>query len=45
MYYGELENSQLNIWGGVALTVVIWLVFFLLWLTPVNTTVKRDAKF
>ena len=26
MYYGELEYSQLNIWGGVALTVVVWLL-------------------
>ena len=26
MYYEELENSQLNIWGGVALTVVVWLL-------------------
>ena len=26
MYYGELENSQLSIWGGVVLTVVIWLL-------------------
>ena len=25
MYYEELENRQLNIWGGVALTVVVWL--------------------
>ena len=26
MYYEELENSQLNMWGGVALTViVVWL--------------------
>jgi len=21
-----LENSQLNIWGGVAITVVVWLL-------------------
>ena len=30
LYYGELEKSQLNIWGRVAVTVVVWLLMTLL---------------